>query len=107
MVYGGHQDAQNLLTIIGVGLRALNTLKTEKITPTEENIADGIRNRDPRHRNTDVKKAITSAIEQQMVVQQKLGTLQLYPRREAEPRTAKRPWFKFECQPINIPTNRP
>ncbi|KAL2513908.1 uncharacterized protein Fot_27879 [Forsythia ovata] len=64
--------------LIGVILLALNTLKNEKIVPTEENIADCIRYGDPRHRNTDVKKALTSAVEQQMVVQQKLGSLQLY-----------------------------
>ncbi|CAI9769307.1 unnamed protein product [Fraxinus pennsylvanica] len=64
--------------LIGVILFALNTLKNEKIVPTEENIADCIRYGDPRHRNTDVKKALMSAVEQQMVVQQKLRSLQLY-----------------------------
>lgn len=29
------------------------------------------------------------------------------PRREAEPRTAKRPWLRFELEPTNIRTNRP
>ncbi|CAA3012557.1 Hypothetical predicted protein [Olea europaea subsp. europaea] len=64
--------------LIGVILLALNTLKFEKIVPTEENIADCIRYGDPQHRNIDVKRALTSAVEQQMVVQQKLGSLQLY-----------------------------
>ncbi|KAL7235473.1 hypothetical protein ACSBR1_018884 [Camellia fascicularis] len=63
--------------LIGVVLLALNTLKTEKIMPTEENIADCIRHGDPKHRNTDVKKALESAIEQQLVVKQNLGSLQV------------------------------
>ncbi|KAJ9180382.1 hypothetical protein P3X46_008635 [Hevea brasiliensis] len=64
--------------LIGVILLALNTLKTEKIMPTESNIADCIRYGDPKHRNTDIKKALESAIEQQMVVKQSLGAVQLY-----------------------------
>ncbi|KAL1350767.1 hypothetical protein AAHE18_06G048300 [Arachis hypogaea] len=64
--------------LIGVVLLALNSLKNEKIMPTEANITDCIRYGDPRHRNTDVKKALESAIEQQMVVKQNLGALQLY-----------------------------
>ncbi|KAL7003199.1 hypothetical protein U1Q18_004357 [Sarracenia purpurea var. burkii] len=65
-------------SLIGVVLLALNTLKTEKIMPTEANIADCIRYGDPKHRNTDVKKALDSAVEQQLVVKQNLGTLQLF-----------------------------
>ncbi|XP_059652200.1 uncharacterized protein LOC132299529 [Cornus florida] len=64
--------------LIGVILLTLNTLKNEKIMPTEANITDCIRFGDPRHRNTDVKKALESAIEQQLVVKQNLGALQLY-----------------------------
>ncbi|CAL0316535.1 unnamed protein product [Lupinus luteus] len=64
--------------LIGVVLLALNTLKTEKIMPTESNLAECIRYGDPKHRNTDVKKALEHAIEQQMVVKQNLGALQLY-----------------------------
>ncbi|KAF7818018.1 Meiosis regulator and mRNA stability factor 1 isoform A [Senna tora] len=64
--------------LIGVVLLALNTLKNEKIMPTESNISDCIRYGDPKHRNTDVKKALESAIEQQMVVKQNVGALQLY-----------------------------
>ncbi|KAJ4828284.1 hypothetical protein Tsubulata_028599 [Turnera subulata] len=64
--------------LIGVVLLALNTLKTEMIMPTEANISDCIRYGDPKHRNIDVKKALESAIEQQMVATQKLGALQLY-----------------------------
>lgn len=64
--------------LIGVVLLALNTLKIEKIMPTESNITDCIRCGDPKHRNTDVKKALESAIEQQMVVKQNVGALQLF-----------------------------
>lgn len=64
--------------LIGVVLLALNTLKNEKIMPTEENIVDCIKYGDPKHRNTDVKKALESAVEQQLVVKQNLGALQLY-----------------------------
>ncbi|GMJ09275.1 hypothetical protein like AT3G62200 [Hibiscus trionum] len=64
--------------LIGVILLALNTLKIEKIMPTEANINDCIRYGDPKHRNTDVKKALDSAIEQHMVLKQSLGAVQLY-----------------------------
>ncbi|KAI4349862.1 hypothetical protein L6164_010409 [Bauhinia variegata] len=64
--------------LIGVVLLALNTLKNEKIMPTEANITDCIRYGDPKHSHTDVKKALESSIEQQMVVKQNLGALQFY-----------------------------
>ncbi|XP_060167412.1 uncharacterized protein LOC132598507 [Lycium barbarum] len=64
--------------LIGVILLALNTLKYEKIMPTEANIADCVKYGDPKHRNTDVKKALASAVEQQLVVTRNLGALQLY-----------------------------
>ncbi|KAK4339781.1 hypothetical protein RND71_041243 [Anisodus tanguticus] len=64
--------------LIGVVLLALNTLKNEKIMPTEANIADCIKYGDKKHRNTDVKKALASAVEQQLVVTRNLGALQLY-----------------------------
>ncbi|XP_009782812.1 uncharacterized protein LOC107796831 [Nicotiana tabacum] len=64
--------------LIGVILLALNTLKNEKIMPTEANIADCIKYGDPKHRNTDVKKALASAVEQQLVVTKKTGAWQLY-----------------------------
>ncbi|XVF80756.1 hypothetical protein PTKIN_Ptkin15bG0100700 [Pterospermum kingtungense] len=64
--------------LIGVILLALNTLKTEKIMPTEANIIDCIRYGDPKHRNTDVKKALDSSVEQHMVLKQSLGAMQLY-----------------------------
>lgn len=64
--------------LIGVVLLTLDTLKNEKIMPTEENIVDCIKYGDPEHRNTDVKKALESAVEQQLVVKQNIGALQLY-----------------------------
>ncbi|KAK6911701.1 OST-HTH associated domain, partial [Dillenia turbinata] len=67
--------------LIGVVLLALNTLKTEKIMPTEANISDCIKYGELKHRNTDVKKAMDSAIEQQMIVKQNLGAVQLYARK--------------------------
>jgi hypothetical protein len=64
--------------LIGVILLALNTLKNEKIMPTEANITDCIRYGDPKYRSTDVRKALECAIEQNMVVKQKVGAMQLY-----------------------------
>lgn len=64
--------------LIGVVLLALNSLKNAKMMPTEANITDCIRFGDSKHRNTDVKKALESAIEQNMVVKQNLGALPLY-----------------------------
>lgn len=64
--------------LTGIILLALNSLRNDKIVPTEENITDCIRYGDPKHRNTDVKKALACALQQQLVVKQLLGTLQLY-----------------------------
>ncbi|XP_043726201.1 uncharacterized protein LOC122672777 [Telopea speciosissima] len=64
--------------LIGVVLLALNTLKNDKMTPTEVNITDCIRYGDPRQRNTDVRKALDCAIDQQMVVKQIVGASQYY-----------------------------
>nr|POE60096.1 meiosis arrest female protein 1 like [Quercus suber] len=75
---GRATPSEKVQGLIGVILLALNTLKNEKITPTEANIADCIRYGDPKHRNTDVRKALDSAIEQNMVVVQNVGALQFY-----------------------------
>ncbi|KAH6835924.1 putative endonuclease or glycosyl hydrolase [Perilla frutescens var. hirtella] len=75
---GCPKPSEYIQGLIGIVLLALNTLKNEKIMPTEENIADCIRYGDIRHRNTDVKKALACALEQQLVVKQQLGSLQLY-----------------------------
>ncbi|KAJ6359566.1 hypothetical protein OIU77_003719 [Salix suchowensis] len=64
--------------LIGVVLLALNTLKSEQVMPTEANIADCIRYGDPKHRNTDIKKALESAVEHKMVATKSLGAMQLY-----------------------------
>ncbi|KAJ0079528.1 hypothetical protein Patl1_23900 [Pistacia atlantica] len=65
-------------SLIGVVLLALNSLKTEKIMPTEGNIVDCIRYGDPKHRNIDIKKALENAVDQQMVVKQNIGAMNLY-----------------------------
>ncbi|XP_030471484.2 uncharacterized protein LOC115689549 [Syzygium oleosum] len=70
--------SQYVQGLIGVIILALNTLKEEKIIPTEANITDCIRYGDSKFRNIDVKKALASALEQRMVVKQNIGTLQLY-----------------------------
>lgn len=70
--------SEHVQGLIGIILLALNTLKVEKIMPSEENITDCIRFGDPKHRNTDVRKALDCAIEQNMVVKQHLGAVQLY-----------------------------
>ncbi|XWS36057.1 hypothetical protein CRYUN_Cryun20dG0050500 [Craigia yunnanensis] len=64
--------------LIGVILLTLNTLKNEKLMPTESNIIDCIRYGDPKHSNTDVRKALDSSIEQHMILKQSLGAVQLY-----------------------------
>ncbi|KAK4559512.1 hypothetical protein RGQ29_008648 [Quercus rubra] len=75
---GRAPPSEKVQGLIGVILLALNTLKNEKITPTEANITDCIRYGDPKHRNTDVRKALDSAIDQNMVVVQNVGALQFY-----------------------------
>ncbi|XP_057798296.1 uncharacterized protein LOC131014360 [Salvia miltiorrhiza] len=75
---GCPKPSEYIQGLIGIVLLALNTLRNEKIMPTEENIADCIRYGDIRHRNTDVKKALACALDQQLVVQQQIGSLQLY-----------------------------
>lgn len=64
--------------LIGVILLTLNTLKMEKISPNEANITDCIQYGDLRNCNTDVKMALNSAIEHNMVVKHNFGAVQLY-----------------------------
>ncbi|XP_024012798.1 uncharacterized protein LOC18020078 [Eutrema salsugineum] len=64
--------------LIGVILHALNILKTEKIMPTEPNISDCIQYGDPKHRGTDVKKALDGAKEHHMIMVINMGKLKLY-----------------------------
>ncbi|KAG7566683.1 NYN domain limkain-b1-type [Arabidopsis suecica] len=64
--------------LIGVILHALNILKTEKVMPTEPNISDCIQYGDPKHRGTDIKKALESALEHHMIVVTNVGKLKLY-----------------------------
>ncbi|KAD3067544.1 hypothetical protein E3N88_35424 [Mikania micrantha] len=64
--------------LIGVVLLALSSLKIEKIMPTEANIIKCIRYGNPKQHNIDVKKALDSAVKQQLVVKQNLGALPFY-----------------------------
>ncbi|KAK4769578.1 hypothetical protein SAY86_027728 [Trapa natans] len=65
--------------LIGVILLALDTLKNEKIMPTEANIVECIQCGDPKHQNIDVKEALESAIKHQLIVKQNLGnSVQFY-----------------------------
>ncbi|XP_030459634.1 uncharacterized protein LOC115680019 [Syzygium oleosum] len=75
---GYPKPSEYIQSLIGVILLALDTLKNEKIMPTEANIIDCIRYGDAKHRNTDVKQGLESAIEHQMIVKQNLGNVQLY-----------------------------
>lgn len=59
--------------LIGVILIALDTLKNDKMSPTESNLKDCIRYGEHRNRNVDVKRALDTAIEHQMVVKSSLG----------------------------------
>ncbi|XP_010544938.1 PREDICTED: uncharacterized protein LOC104817439 [Tarenaya hassleriana] len=77
----GNPPSEHVQGLIDVILFALNTLKNEKLMPTEPNIADCIRYGDPNHRGTDVKKALYSAIEHHMIVVTNVGKLKLYIRR--------------------------
>ncbi|KAL6504963.1 hypothetical protein OROGR_024780 [Orobanche gracilis] len=72
---GKHLHSQGL---IGVIFLALNNLKVNKIAPTEANITDCIRYGDPKYRSTDVRKALECALDQQMIVKQDLGNMELY-----------------------------
>ncbi|XP_031402587.1 meiosis regulator and mRNA stability factor 1-like isoform X1 [Punica granatum] len=75
----GHPEPSDVQVLIGVILLALNTLRNEKVMPTEENIVGCVRCGDSKHRNTDVKKVLHSAIQQQMIVKHDLGSsVQLY-----------------------------
>ncbi|GFP93625.1 hypothetical protein PHJA_001506900 [Phtheirospermum japonicum] len=75
---GKHLHPQHVQGLIGVIFLALNTLKVEKIVPTEENIIDCIRYGEPKYRNTDVKKALECALDQQMIVKHQLGKMEIY-----------------------------
>ncbi|CAA0824952.1 Putative endonuclease or glycosyl hydrolase [Striga hermonthica] len=77
-VHGKHLHSQHIQGLIGVIFLALNTLKVEKIAPTEANITECIRFGDPKYRNIDVRKALECALDQQMVVKHQLGNMELY-----------------------------
>lgn len=64
--------------LVDVVILALNTLKEERIIPTEANISDCIRYGDYRFQKTNVKKALENALTQRMIIKQSVGALQLY-----------------------------
>ncbi|KAI3865884.1 hypothetical protein MKW92_025809 [Papaver armeniacum] len=64
--------------LAGIVILALATLETDKMQPTEMNITDCIRHGDLKHSNIDVKKALDSAIEQEVVEKQTAGASQYY-----------------------------
>ncbi|XP_062186486.1 uncharacterized protein LOC133890065 [Phragmites australis] len=68
-------DSQGLVRYI---LDALEVLKTEKIPPTEQNIADCICYGNANLPNFDVKKALQLAMQQQAVVMKKLGKMPFF-----------------------------
>ncbi|XXG78939.1 hypothetical protein AAC387_Pa09g0112 [Persea americana] len=63
---------------IGVVLLALDTLKNDKMVPTEANIADCIRYGDMKRLNFSLRAVLDSAIEQQRIVTRRVGALQIY-----------------------------
>ncbi|KAK6915722.1 NYN domain, MARF1-type [Dillenia turbinata] len=63
---------------IGVVMHALNTLKNEKIMPTEVNISRCIRYGELKYQNTNVKKALNSAMGVGMIVRRDMGAAPLY-----------------------------
>ncbi|KAI4301578.1 hypothetical protein L6164_034842 [Bauhinia variegata] len=76
--WGCPPPSEHVKGLIGVILLALNTLKVEKVIPTEANITDCIRYGDPKHQTTDVHRALGCAIEQHMVEKRSLGAVELY-----------------------------
>lgn len=68
-------DPQGLVRYI---LSALEVLKTEKIPPTEQYIADCICYGDANLPNFDVKKALKVAMQHQAVVKKKLGKMSFF-----------------------------
>ncbi|KAF5187189.1 Meiosis arrest female protein [Thalictrum thalictroides] len=75
---GFDKPSEYVQGLMGVILLALATLRAEKIIPTEANITDCIRYGELKHQNTDVRKALDSAVEHQMVVKLILGSLHIY-----------------------------
>lgn len=75
---GSPKPSEYVQGLIGVILLALSTLKSEKIMPTEKNIINCIRCGNPKQRKIDVKKALESAVKQQLVVKKNLGSLPFF-----------------------------
>ncbi|CAH9050564.1 unnamed protein product [Cuscuta epithymum] len=74
----------NVQNLGDVMIHTLDTLKREKLMPTEMNITDCIHAAGPDYRNIDVKKALEIALKNQIVVMQNLGSLELYVRKNGK-----------------------
>ncbi|XP_031402524.1 uncharacterized protein LOC116212047 [Punica granatum] len=78
----GHQKPSEYVHGLRGVKRALKTLKKEKVMPTKENIVGCLRCGDSKHQKTDVRKALYSAIQQEMIVKHDVGSsVQLYVRK--------------------------
>ncbi|XP_058077310.1 uncharacterized protein LOC131225737 [Magnolia sinica] len=75
--------SNHALSLIGNVLLALNTLKHDKMAPTEANIADCIHYGEQNLPHLNVRMAIDLAIEQQMIVKMQ-GALKLYIQKNDE-----------------------
>lgn len=74
-----HQPPSEFIQgLIGVILIALDSLKNDKLIPTEANIKDCIRYGNPNFQNTDVDRALGFALEQQMIMKKSIGAVELY-----------------------------
>ncbi|XP_031497816.1 uncharacterized protein LOC116262510 [Nymphaea colorata] len=73
------QSTETVLYHIGVLLRVMQTLKNDKMMPSETNIADCIRYGDSSNPNFDLRLALDSAIERKiLVVHSPGGPFQIY-----------------------------
>ncbi|KAL8089209.1 uncharacterized protein LOC141697843 [Apium graveolens] len=73
-----HQPPDFIQGLVRVILIALDSLKIDKLIPTEANIKDCIRYGNPRFQNTDVDRALGIALEQQMIMKKSIGAVELY-----------------------------
>ncbi|KAG9459944.1 hypothetical protein H6P81_004452 [Aristolochia fimbriata] len=76
---GNSQPSNHDLGLAGTILLALDSLKEEMIVPTEANVADCIHYGELNQPNFDVKKALSHALELQLIVMHSAGgALQVY-----------------------------
>uniref|UniRef100_A0A7N1A8C0 OST-HTH associated domain-containing protein n=1 Tax=Kalanchoe fedtschenkoi TaxID=63787 RepID=A0A7N1A8C0_KALFE len=81
-VVGGTSECYKMTDDVNASMEnivlALNTLRKEKIAPTEANITDCILYGNLKVPKMHVKKAIESALEHQLIEKRNLGSLQFY-----------------------------